>query len=142
MDVRRLRPAELLALASGALLFVAMFLPWYEFTGGRRDAWSSMSVALVPFTAAVMITLYLFVVTATQSTPALPVAGAVWTTLLGLIATVFAVFHLLDRPSGAHALCYGAWLGFAGTVLITVAGWLSMRDERPGWGIPATTAEP
>jgi prepilin signal peptidase PulO-like enzyme (type II secretory pathway) len=119
------------------LLLVAMFLPWYQFDTGRRDAWSSFGVGLVPLTAAALIAGYLFVVTLTQTTPALPVAGAVWTTLLGIIATVFAIVEVLSKPGGAHDLCYGAYMGLAGAVLVAVSGWLSMRDERPGWGIPA-----
>lgn len=138
IDSRRIRPAELLALASGALLLGSMFAPWYSFNSGRLSAWSTFTVIEVPLAVAALSALALFGVTLTRRSPALPVALGVWTTLLGLIATLCVAFRLLDHPSGTLRLCYGAWLGFGACVGVLVAGWLSMRDERPQRGVPAT----
>jgi hypothetical protein len=137
LDLRRLRPAELLALLAGLLLGVSLFLPWYEVSGVQRDAWNALTVAELPAALAALLALALVAATALQRSPALPVALAVWTTAVAAIALVVVVVRILALPDGASARCYGLWLGLAGSVGVLVAGWLSMRDERPFWGVPA-----
>jgi hypothetical protein len=138
IDTRRIRPAELLALASGALLLGALFAPWYRFSSGNLSAWSTFTVIEVPLALAAISALALFGLTLTRGSPALPVALAVWTTLFGLIATLCVAFRLLDHPRGTYGLCFGAWLGFVACLGVLAAGWLAMRDERPQRGVPAT----
>jgi hypothetical protein len=57
--------------------------------------------------------------------------------LFGAIGVLAAIVRLLERPHGAFSLCAGAWLAFAGTVLIFVGSWQSIRDERTGLYPPA-----
>jgi hypothetical protein len=63
------------------------------------------------------------------------VALAVWTVVLGLIATVAVGLRLLIPPTGATGTCAGAWIGLAAAVLVTLSGWLSINDERPARGV-------
>src|SRR5207302_6428250 len=77
----------------------------------------------------------LVILTLTARTTAAPVAAAVWTTVVGLIATIWVLVRVLDKPAGALGHCYGSWLGLAATAAILVAGWLSIRDERPRRGV-------
>jgi hypothetical protein len=137
-DLRRIRPPELLALLAGLLLAVALFLPWYEFSGVQRDAWNSLTVAELPGALAAVLSLALVAATVVQRSPALPLALAAWTTAVGLIAVVAIVVRVLALPGGAGERYYGLWLGLAGAVGVLVAGWLSMRDERPYWGVPVS----
>jgi hypothetical protein len=136
-DPRRLRPAELLALAAGGLLAVSLFLPWYRFPGGRRDAWNALSVTEIPAALAALIALALALATLTQRSPALPVALAVWTTALGLISVVALAVRTAVLPGLATERCYGLWLALGAAIAVLLAGCLSMRDERPYWGVPA-----
>jgi hypothetical protein len=138
VDLRRIRPPELLALLSALLLAVALFLPWYEFPGGQRDAWNALTVAELPAALAVLAALALVAATILQRSPALPVALAVWTTAIGFVSAVVVTVRVLALPGLATDRCYGLWLGLAGSVGVLVAGWLSMRDERPFWGVPAS----
>ena len=50
---------------------------------------------------------------------------------------IAAVVRLLERPDHAGSLCAGAWLAFAGALLILAGAWQSMRDERPSLYEPA-----
>jgi hypothetical protein len=136
-DLRRIRPPEVLALIAGLLLAVALFLPWYEFAGVQRDAWNSLTVAELPAAAAALLALSLVVATGLQRSPALPVALAVWTTTVGFVAVITVLVRVLALPGNADERCYGLWLALAGSIGVLVAGWLSIRDERPFWGIPA-----
>jgi hypothetical protein len=135
-DLRRLRAAELLAAPSGLLLGLALFLPWYSFPSGNLDAWSAFAVIGFLIAPAALAALGLTWVTLTRAAPALPVAMGVWTTLLGLVATVCVVLRLLIAPSGSIDRCAGVWVGLAGAVLVTLAGWLAITDERPSRGVP------
>jgi hypothetical protein len=135
VDFRRLRGAELLAGTAGVVLLVDTFLPWFEFRSGKLDAWQSFAVTEVAIAAAIVMAFTLFVVTLMARTTAAPVAAAVWTTPVGLIATIWVLVSVLVKPDAALQNCYGSWVGLAATVAILVAGWLSIRDERPRPGV-------
>jgi hypothetical protein len=99
-------------------------------------------VAELPAAVAALLALSLVAATILQRSPALPVALAVWTTTVGLVAVVAVVVRVLVLPGAASERCYGLWLALAGTIGVLVAGWLSVRDERPFWGVPASGTSP
>ena len=136
-DLRRLRPAELLALASGLLLAVSLFLPWYAFPGGRRDAFDALTVAELPAAIAAALALTLVVATVFQRSPAIPVALATFLVGIGLLAVVLVAGRAIALPGAASERCYGLWLGLTGTVGVTISGLLALRDESPFWRLPA-----
>jgi hypothetical protein len=137
-EPRRLRPAELVALPAALLLAVALFLPWFDVGGGRQDAWQAVTVAAVVAALSGSSALALAAATVTQRSPALPLACAVCTTLLGLLAFVLVVVYAAAPPAGASGRCYGLWLGLAGSIGVLAAAWLSLRDERPYRGVPVS----
>jgi hypothetical protein len=131
MSPRRMRAGELLALAGAIGLIVALALPWYENAQGRLSAWATFGPAVALLILAAASALALTVATLTERSTALPVAAAVWGTLLGFLGTVAAVVRLLERPAHSFSLCSGAWLALVGALMVMVGSWLSMRDERP-----------
>jgi len=137
LDLRRLRPPDLLALLAGLLLAVSLFLPWYQFPTGSRDAFSALTVAELPAALAAILAFALVAVTVTQRSPALPVALATFTTVVGLVSGAVVLARTLALPASATGRCYGLWLALAGSVLVTAAAFLSLRDESPFWGVPA-----
>jgi hypothetical protein len=138
LDPRRLRPAELLALTAGLLLAVSLFLPWFDFSSGRENAWNAATITAIIAIAAALAALVLVAVTLTQRSPTFPVALAVVTTVLGFVAVVVVGLRTLALPDMALGRCYGLWLGLAGSLAVLAAGWFSMRDERPFWGVSAS----
>lgn len=114
----RLRLGEAIAGASGVLLFVAMFLPWYEIGGNlpaarrvpiqilaqqsgidlNRTAWEAFTVIDLVLLAAVLAAVALVVLTFTQRAVALPVAMSVIVTLVGVVAAVLVLYRLIDEP--------------------------------------------
>lgn len=139
VDWRRMRPAEVLAGGSGLLLAVSLFLPWYEVAGVRRDAWNTLTVAEIPAALAALAALALVAVTVTQRSPAIPLAFAVATATLALVSSVVVAVRAAVLPAGAEDRCYGLWIGLAASVLVLVAAMLSLRDERPFWGVPVAS---
>jgi ABC-type polysaccharide/polyol phosphate export permease len=138
LEPRRLRPAELLAALGAVALALALFLPWYAFPRGREDAWQALTVTEIPAAAAALVALALFVATLNQRSPALPVALAVWTTVLGVISLGVVGVRALALPAMALGRCYGLWMALAASLVVACAGWLAMRDERPFWGVAAS----
>lgn len=130
MSLRRLRAGELLALAGAVLVIVSLTRPWYENAFTTLSAWETFGPAVALMIAAAAAALALVVSTITERSTALPVAAAVWSTVFGIVAVISAIVRLLERPDHATRLCAGAWLGFAGSVLILLGSWQSMRDER------------
>ncbi len=137
MSLRRLRLGELLALAGAICIVVALTLRWYENAQGDLSAWATFgpAVALVMLAAAAGIALAL--ATVTERSTALPVAAAVWGTLLGFIGVIAALVRVIERPQHATMICFGSWLALIGTVAVLVGCWLSIRDERTGLYPPA-----
>jgi hypothetical protein len=138
IDPRRIRPAELIALPASLLLAVALFLPWYEFAAGRQNGWRALPIAAIPAALAALAALALVVATVAQRSAALPLVLAVATTLLGLLASVLMAVSAAAPPAGAMERCYGLWLALAGSLAVLTAAWLSLRDERPFWGVPTS----
>lgn len=137
MSVRRLRVGELLALAGAICVIVSLFEPWYESSLGKLSAWDTFGPSLVLLIAAAAAALGLVVSTMTERSTALPVAAAVWSTLLGIVAVIAALVRVLERPEHATSLCAGAWLALAGAILMLVGSWQSLRDERGSMYEPA-----
>jgi hypothetical protein len=132
-----MRIGESLVLLGAIGVIVALTLPWYENSGGKLSVWSTFGPAVGLLMLAVVVGLMLVLFTITERSTALPVAAAVWSTLFGIVAVVAALVRLLERPENAFSLCAGAWVAFAGAVLIALGSWLSMRDERTGLYPPA-----
>jgi hypothetical protein len=137
MSPRRLRAGELIALLGSICLIVALTRRWYESPQGSLTAWSTFGPAVVLLILAAAGGLALALATVTERTTALPVAAAIWGTLLGVVGVIAAVVRLLERPDHATALCAGAWLALAGALAVLAGSWQSMRDERPGMYTPA-----
>jgi hypothetical protein len=137
MSLRRLRSGELVALFGAVCLIVALTLRWYETPSGNLSAWDTFGVAVVLLILAAAGALALVLATITERSTAIPVAAAIWGTLLGMVGVVAAVVRLLERPDHATALCGGAWLALLGALAVLVGSWLSMRDERTGMYPPA-----
>lgn len=144
--LRRIRLGELLATLGAACVIVALVLPWYggapgapgADASGRLGAWSTFGPTIVLLLIAAAGALFLLFANLFERTTAPAVAGAVWSTLFGLIASICAIVRLFERPHGADSLLIGAWLAFAGALLILGGSWQSMRDERPELYSPAS----
>ncbi|HEY5286155.1 MAG TPA: hypothetical protein VIJ50_03515 [Solirubrobacteraceae bacterium] len=137
MRLGRLRVGEILVLIGALGVLFAFTLDWYQNAERSFDAFDTFGPAVVLLLLSAIVALILVVTTVTERSTALPVAAAVWSTVLGLVAVIAAIVRLLERPHGATSLCAGAWVAMAGALLIVVGSWESMRDERTGLYQPA-----
>jgi hypothetical protein len=137
VSLRRLRAGELLALVGAVLVIVSLTEPWYENAFTKLSAWETFGPAVALLIAATAAALALVLGTTTERSTALPVAAAVWSTLFGMVAVIAAIVRLFERPDHATRLCAGAWLAFAGAILMLAGSWQSMRDERSSLYEPA-----
>jgi hypothetical protein len=125
MARNRLRPGEGIAGVCAVLLFVVMFLPWYEIGGSlpegqrqtvrsiaaasgldlTRNAWQSFAVVDLVMALAIVAAVGLMVLAITQRSVALPMAASLVVTVLGFLATVLVLYRLIDEPGFAfHAV--------------------------------------
>lgn len=81
----------------------------------------------------------LFAATLLARSPAPSVALGVFLVPVSLVATLAALFRLLDPPGGAHDTCYGAPVGLGACALVLLSAWRSIGDERPARGVPVQT---
>lgn len=143
--------------ASGLLLLVALFLPWYELGQGivvgppdaldaHASAWDAFTILDVLLALGALAAIAALVVTAIEGTPAVPIAIQSLVTLLALLLLVLVVFRLADPPdltflestsspaARAHVRdidrAAGAWLGLVAVAGIFAGGLIAVRDER------------
>ncbi len=135
----KLRVGELTALAGIGCTIAALLRPWYETPAGNLSLWDTFGPAAVMMLAALSAALAMVLAALLErESPALPISTAVWSVVLGLIGLIATVVRVLERPQHASGLCAGAWLGLAGSLLIFLGAWLTIRDERPSRYRPAT----
>ena len=131
MDLRRLRVGEWLLALSGAALIVSLFLDWYERGPTGVSGWEAFTVIDGILAAVGVIALVVVVVTASEATPAMSISLESLTVLFGLLATVLALFRVLDGPDlPGYDLAAGAFIGLAGAAGVFGAALVAIRDER------------
>lgn len=131
MDLRRVRVGEWIAAVGGVVLLASLFLPWYEGPGGSSvTGFEALAVIDVVLAIAALLGIGLLFLTASQPTPAVPLALNGLIALMGTIAAVLALIRVLALPDAAEARDIGVWLGLAGALGVGIGGWVAMRDER------------
>jgi hypothetical protein len=130
MDLRRLRAGDWIASVSGAILFVSLFLPWYEAGDGEATAWQALAVLDVALALVAAFGVALVPLTASQRVPAVPIAYSAFVALAGMVGTILVLIRVAGLPDGADARAWALWLGLAGAVGIAVGAWVAMSDER------------
>jgi hypothetical protein len=140
-DHRRLRLGELVAGGAALLLFIDMFLKWYGFAGENIaraagfsttiSAWRAFDFIDILLFLVILVTLGLVATTATARTPALPVAGSVIVTALGIVAALFVLYRIINQPGPNDfvSASFGAYLGLLLCLGIALGGYMAMRDE-------------
>jgi hypothetical protein len=134
----KLRAGELIASAGIGCVIASFFYPWYETPAGNLSFWDTFGGAAVLMLAALAAAAAMVLAALLErDSPAVAVPTAVWSVLLGLIGAIAALVRVLERPDHASGLCAGAWLGFAGALLILIGSWVAVNDERPSRFRPA-----
>ncbi len=136
MDLRRLRAGEWIVALSGVALLVSLFMPWYS---EDRSAWEALAVNDVILAVIALASIAVFVTTATQRVPAVPVALEAIVTLLGAIAVVLVLVRVI-WPAGGRE--WGLWLGLAAAMTLTAGAWIGIREERVAGAPPPPEIDP
>jgi hypothetical protein len=128
----RRRSGELLAGAGAVVLFVALFLDWVGPVG--ENGWDALGwLVLAIAAAAIALAAWLVVATAVARPVTQVVAADVLTSVASAIAFVVLAVRALVFQPGPNAqvdLRYGAWIGLAGALAMTIGAWWSLADER------------
>jgi hypothetical protein len=133
----------------GAALVGLLWAPWYRVRRLDVNAWQSMAVNDVILCIAGLLGVWLLVATAINSTQAVPIAAAVFASLVGSLAAVLAAIRLIWPPDlgpGPTGRAAGVWLGTGAAIGLTACALASMRSERRAAydpsAIPITPAPP
>jgi hypothetical protein len=137
----RLRGGELLAGAGGALLLIAMFLPWFgkvspfcvplagHSCGRNFSAWTAFDftdyVLLLTGLAGLGVAL-----AGTNAKTDTQITSASLTAPLAFLATVLVLYRLVD-PVGKLDLRYGIFIGLAACAAVTYGAWRAVRNDKP-----------
>jgi hypothetical protein len=145
MDLTRVRRGDLIAAASGVLLFVFMFLDWFEphVSGGSApvagggNAWETLDVIPIVVVIAVVAALGQPLLRTSGKRENLPIPGSVIVAALGIVAALLVLYRIIDPPGAGESAGLeidvtrkiGAYLGFFAAAGIAVGGYLAMQEE-------------
>lgn len=121
--------------ASGLVLAVALFLPWYDGGAATLSAWEAYAVVDVLLAIVAVLGVGLLVLTARQPSVSLTIAADALLTIVGTVIALVAVVRVLNLPGGVESMAESgraafAWVGLVATVGVAVGAILAMRDER------------
>jgi hypothetical protein len=130
MDLRKLRNGDWIALVSGVVLIVALFLPWYSAAGETTSGWAALTVIDVVLAICALFGIAQWFFTAQQSTPAVPLAVAGLGAWTAIVAVILTLIRVVDSPADGLGLQYGTFVALAASVGLFVGAWRSLGDER------------
>jgi hypothetical protein len=155
VDTSKLTIGDQIAAASGIVLLIALFLPWYGVdvnVGGfsaseSASAWEALSfIDILLF----LIALVAVGVPAAKAMDSLPeeVPGPLLILAVGGLGVLLVLFRLLDLPTpdlGGEGVDFsrkfGIFLGLIATVGISYGGWRA-NEEAPAPSTPAAAPPP
>jgi hypothetical protein len=150
-DTNRLKFGDLIAGGGAIVLFISMFLDWYnvEFKGfggtgigatsGGGNAWDALGIGKILLLIVILGVLGAVVVRAVGAQVSLPVPLSTVILGLGAIAVLYTLFRLLviphgDVPSGfdkafSFGRSIGVFLAFLSALAIAAGGYLSAKER-------------
>ena len=133
MDTRRVTTGELIAGASGLLLFLFLFLDWF----GPFNAWETFDAMDIFLALIGLATVGVVGARAAGAQITLPGGRGVIMALAGFAAEIMILTFLIEGEERK----IGLWLGLFAAMGITYGAWMAMR-ERPATTPPPVTPGP
>jgi hypothetical protein len=130
MDLRKARNGDWIALVSGVVLIVALFLPWYGAGGETASGWEQLSFVDVVLFVCALFGVAQWFFTVQQSTPAMPLAIAGLVAWAGVVATVLTLMRVVDAPADRLGLEFGVFVALAASIGLFTGAWRHLGDER------------
>jgi hypothetical protein len=123
---------EWIAGASGLLLIVTPFLPWYTVAGEQVTAWQAMAVDDLLIMLAGLLAVAAALVVATRRFAGFSVGSVTLAAIPGIVVLVIVIFRLASpAPDADASLAVGAWLGLLAAAGVVAGCWAGARDEGP-----------
>lgn len=147
MDLNRLGNGERIAGVSAIVLFVFMFVDWYDVsvsgggfsTGslGSGSAWDALSNLPIFLVVVIVAVLALVVFRLSDSTYELPFPASVFVAGLGLASVLLILYRIVDTPGGGSfggvsvdvSPTFGIFVSLLAAAGITYGGWRAMEEE-------------
>lgn len=152
MDLNRLTQGEKIAGISSILLFIFMFFDWYGVSfsnggetvdfGGGGSAWDTLDFIPILLLIAIVVTIGVLVVEASDTDIVLPVHGAAIITVAGVVSFLLILFRIIDTPTFADfggvsaegSVKFGIFLSLIAAAGIGFGGYRTMQEEGATFG--------
>ena len=152
-DTTRIRFGEMIAAVSGVVLFISLFLEWYNISGKGLAAsagsqgfsgWESLSFIDILLFIAAIIAVGVAVLRAMNNMPRLPASPGFILLVAGAIATLLVLYRIISTGDFGHpevsrfidiSRSFGIFVAFVAAAGITLGGWLTWNEEgkpKPG----------
>jgi Protein of unknown function (DUF2510) len=149
----------MIAAVSGIVLFISLFLEWYNvsvksaFVSASRggSGWEALSFIDILLFVISLIVVGIAVAKAANVMPRLPASTSFITLVLGGLATLLVLFRIISVPDVGSfpgvdvsvGRSFGIFVAFLASAGITVGGWMRWNEEgRPMPGSAGTGAAP
>jgi hypothetical protein len=132
-DTSRLRFGDLVAGGSALVLFISLFLDWYNVDLGvispGLSAFDALGIGPILMLLIALAVIAIVVVRATGTTLELPLPLSTVMLGLGALATLYIVFRILVVPADGLGRSFGIFLAFLAAIGIVVGSFLSARER-------------
>ncbi len=147
MDLDRLGTGERIAGVSAIVLFVFMFVDWYDVsvsgggfstgTLGSGSAWDALDNLPIFLVVVVVAVLALVVFRLSDSVYELPFPASVFVAGLGLVSALLILYRIIDTPYGGDyggvsvdvSPTLGIFVSLIAAGGIAYGGWKAMQEE-------------
>lgn len=145
MDVGRVRRFDWLTGLAGIVLFIALFVPWYESNLTTVSGWQSMKWTDIWLFIASVLAMSMPIAATYKDTPGLKQKRTwivVGVAVVGLFLTIYRVAEppAFDAVSAPVERLGGAWMAIAALVGIIVFAWLAGSGRLEARARPSSAA--
>lgn len=130
MKIQRVRITEAAAGIFGLILFVSLFLPWFEIAGrGSVNAWGAFCFSTFVLAVLAGAGIAMPLISASSSKTDVPIATTSATVPLGILGTLLVIyrqFSPVDDGTGQ----VGLYLGLFACLGLLLSSWRAMADDK------------
>ncbi len=130
MKIQRVRFTEAASAGFGVILFVSLFLPWFEISSrGDVNAWDAFGITAFVLAVLAGAGIAMPLISASNSKADVPITTTTATVVLGMLGSLLVIYRLFSPINGGDQQI-GLYLGLFACLGLLLSSWRAMADDK------------